>query len=145
MRWHIFHYHKQIGKICGDACAWSKQQVWHLGLRLPGWKWHFRAPTMVWCWLIFGFLFNNIGEGSLLHYKHSFLYSWPQIFTISPLLGVRSLKNRLQSSTCIRKMVTYVWNMRAFFLTDHVSNKTHVFIWPYPPPSLQNLLLNLMI
>ena len=41
-------------------------------------------------------------------------------------------------------MVTVVFNIREIFVIDHVPDKTHVFIWPYSPPALRNMLFDLM-
>ena len=144
MRWHICHDHKQIGKACDDACARSKQQIWHVGIILASWKWRFRAPPTVLCRLSLELFFNIRGEGSFLHCKHLFLYNYPLIFIFSPLVGDRLMKKRFQISTYISKMVIVVWNMREVFVIPSVPNKTHVLILVDSHPYIHNLYLNKM-
>ena len=123
---------------------WCACLIWHPGLRLASWKWRFGAVPMVWCWLIFGFLFNNRGEGSFPHWKHLFFYSCPRISIILTLLGDKLLRDRLQSLSFIPQWwwMCEIWKI--FLQLTMFLKKTHVFIWPNSPQTHQNLLLKLM-
>ena len=99
------------------------------------------------CWMHFTcqldhpahILFNSISLIGKLNYLVD-----SQLFTISPLSRRRIVKKRIQSPTCIYQLVIVVETMREDFVIDHVPDKTHVPIWPYSSPSLQDILLNLM-